>query len=113
MDPMVGKRTRYTAKLKAKAAEADVEDLHAKIGQLLVELDRIAKAPNRTTAANDQARSTAAVGRAPVRVGGDQPLGILLPAPRVRRRCTTLMRLIDAQFLRRRGTGLNRRRAIQ
>jgi transposase len=66
---MAGKRTRYSAEFKAKVAlealrgeltaaqlaatetakavEADVEKLHAKIGQLLVERDFLAKASGR------------------------------------------------------------------
>jgi transposase len=36
-----------TAVFSAKAAEADIEKLHAKIGQLLVERDFLAKASSR------------------------------------------------------------------
>ncbi|GGC65571.1 hypothetical protein GCM10011504_49460 [Siccirubricoccus deserti] len=50
---MTGKRTRYSADFKTaaqestKAAEAETEKLHAKIGQLLVERDFLAKASGR------------------------------------------------------------------
>jgi transposase len=38
---------RSEAKLTAKSSEAEVEKLHAKIGQLLVERDFLAKASGR------------------------------------------------------------------
>lgn len=46
---MAGKRKNYSADFKAKVAEkeGEIEKLHAKIGQLVVERDFLAKASGR------------------------------------------------------------------
>jgi transposase len=66
----------------AKAVEADVEKLHAKIGQLVVERDFWRK-PSvdacRTQASDGRTCASAAVHRAAVRVGVNQPLWVLPP----------------------------------
>jgi transposase len=68
----------------AKSTEAEVEKLHAKVGQLLVERDFWRQRPDAepgATTADDRARSPGAAGGSAVRVDFDQPLGVLLPAP--------------------------------
>ena len=67
----------------AKSAEVEVEKLHAKIGQLLVERDFWPKRPvdgRRAETADDRARTPGSVGGAPVRAGVDQPVRVLPPA---------------------------------
>ena len=64
------------------AREGELEKLHAKIGQLVVERDFCARPPvdeRRPEAGDGRAGASAAVDRAPVRVGVDQPVFISWP----------------------------------
>ncbi len=82
----------------AKSTEAEVEKLHAKVGQLLVERDFCRKRPydeRGATTADERARSPAAADGSAVRVGLAQPLGVLLPA-----QGETPLNLADAVDLR-------------
>nr|WP_255513288.1 hypothetical protein [Geminicoccus harenae] len=91
---------RSTAQETAKTAKAEVKKLHAKIGQL--QRDFLAKRPvdePRATTADDRAGAPAAVDRAPVRTGLDQPIRVLPPPSREHPLNLELMRRIDVQFL--------------
>ena len=76
---------RSAAQETAKSSEAEVEKLHAKIGQLLVERDFWRK-PSvdecRAKAAADRPPTPSAPGYAAVQAGVDQPVRVLLPACR-------------------------------
>jgi transposase len=74
---------RSAAQGTAKATKAEVEKLHAKIGQLLVERNCWRKRPvdePGAATAGDRAQASAAVDRAPVRVDVDQPIRLLPPS---------------------------------
>jgi transposase len=71
---------KVAAEEGAKAAEADIEKLHAKIGQLVVGRDFWPKRPldePGTATPDDRAGAPPSFGGAAVRAGLDQPVGVL------------------------------------
>ena len=76
-----GALARGKADAKEGRREEDIEKLHAKVGQLVVERDFLAKAiRSMGVARRRQIRAPQPVGGAPMRAGVDQPVVVLLPA---------------------------------